>query len=90
MHWHGLHVAPEMDAHPSLLVAPGQTYVYEFEVTNRAGTYWFHPHPDGRTARQVYNGLAGLFLVSDEEEDAASPPRTPSSRSWGYSLKPIR
>ncbi len=74
MHWHGLHVAPEMDAHPSLLVASGQTYVYEFEVTNRAGTYWFHPHPDGRTARQVYNGLAGLFLVSDEEEDAAGLP----------------
>ena len=74
MHWHGLHVAPETDAHPSLLVAPGQTYVYEFEVSNRAGTYWFHPHPDGRTARQVYNGLAGLFLVSDEEEEAAGLP----------------
>ena len=74
MHWHGLHIAPEMDAHPSLLVAPGQTYIYEFEVANRAGTYWFHPHPDGRTARQVYNGLAGLFVVSDDEEAAAGLP----------------
>ncbi|MGE0883424.1 MAG: multicopper oxidase family protein [Blastocatellales bacterium] len=74
MHWHGLHVAPEMDAHPSLLVAPGQTYVYEFDVANRAGTYWFHPHPDGRTAQQVYNGLAGLFVVSDDEEAAAGLP----------------
>ncbi len=74
MHWHGLHVAPDMDAHPSYLVAPGQSYVYEFEVTNRAGTYWFHPHPDGRTARQVYNGLAGLFVVSDDEEAAAGLP----------------
>jgi FtsP/CotA-like multicopper oxidase with cupredoxin domain len=74
MHWHGLHVPPEMDAHPSLLVAPGQTYLYEFEVQNRAGTYWFHPHPDGRTARQVYNGLAGLFVVSEEEEEAAGLP----------------
>lgn len=74
MHWHGLHVAPEMDAHPSFLVAPGQAYVYEFEVANRAGTYWFHPHPDGRTGRQVYNGLAGLFVVSDDEEAAADLP----------------
>ena len=74
MHWHGLHIAPEMDAHPSNLVAPGQTYVYEFEVANRAGTYWFHPHPDGRTGRQVYNGLAGLFVVSDDEETAAGLP----------------
>jgi FtsP/CotA-like multicopper oxidase with cupredoxin domain len=74
MHWHGLHVPPEMDAHPRLLVNPGQSYVYEFEVTNRAGTYWFHPHPDGRTGQQVYNGLAGLFLVSDGEDAAAELP----------------
>ncbi|MBI1760347.1 MAG: multicopper oxidase domain-containing protein [Acidobacteria bacterium] len=74
MHWHGLHVPPEADAHPSLLVAPGQSYVYEFDVLNRAGTYWFHPHPDGRTARQVYHGLAGLFIVTDEEEAAVGLP----------------
>ncbi|MBS1806646.1 MAG: multicopper oxidase domain-containing protein [Acidobacteria bacterium] len=74
MHWHGLHVPPEMDAHPSYLVQPGQSYVYEFAVANRAGTYWFHPHPDGRTARQVYNGLAGLFIVTDEEDAATGLP----------------
>lgn len=74
MHWHGLHIPPEMDAHPSYLVQPGQSYVYEFVVANRAGTYWFHPHPDGRTARQVYNGLAGLFIVLDEEEAAVGLP----------------
>lgn len=74
MHWHGLHIPPEMDAHPSYLVQPGQSYIYEFVIANRAGTYWFHPHPDGRTARQVYNGLAGLFLVTDEEETAAGLP----------------
>lgn len=74
MHWHGLHIPPEMDAHPSYLVNSGQSYVYEFVVANRAGTYWFHPHPDGRTARQVYNGLAGLFIVTDEEETAAGLP----------------
>ncbi|MBL8202710.1 MAG: multicopper oxidase domain-containing protein [Blastocatellia bacterium] len=74
MHWHGLHIPPEMDAHPSYLVQPGQSYVYKFVVANRAGTYWFHPHPDERTARQVYNGLAGLFIVTDEEETAAGLP----------------
>jgi blue copper oxidase len=74
IHWHGLHVPPEMDAHPRYAVATGQTYVYEFEVQDRAGTYWFHPHPDGRTARQVYQGLAGLLLVTDEEEAALALP----------------
>ena len=43
-------------------------------MENRAGTYWFHPHPHGLTGSQVYNGLAGLFIVSDEEEAALDLP----------------
>jgi FtsP/CotA-like multicopper oxidase with cupredoxin domain len=68
VHWHGLHVPAVMDGHPRYVIPQGQTYLYEFEVKNRAGTYWYHPHPHGRTGPQVYQGLAGLFLVSDEEE----------------------
>ncbi|MCL4507311.1 MAG: multicopper oxidase family protein [Chloroflexi bacterium] len=74
IHWHGLHLPEPMDGHPRYAIAPGKTYTYEFQVTNRAGTYWFHPHPHGRTAGQVYMGLAGLFIVSDEEESAAGLP----------------
>ena len=74
VHWHGLHVPAAMDGHPRYAVGPGGRYVYEFEVTNRAGTYWFHPHPHGKTGRQVYGGLAGLFLVQDDEEQAAGLP----------------
>jgi FtsP/CotA-like multicopper oxidase with cupredoxin domain len=74
VHWHGLHVPAAMDGHPRDVIAPGETYVYEFQVNNRAGTYWFHPHPHGRTGPQVYAGLAGLFLVSDDEEAALGLP----------------
>ena len=74
IHWHGLHVPEAMDGHPRFAIAPGERYVYEFTVTNRAGSYWFHPHPHGRTGQQVYLGLAGLFLVSDEEEAALDLP----------------
>ncbi|MBW2442861.1 MAG: multicopper oxidase domain-containing protein [Deltaproteobacteria bacterium] len=74
VHWHGLHVPAEMDGHPRLVIPGGETYVYEFEIRNRAGTYWYHPHPHGLTGPQVYGGLAGLFLVSDDEEEAAGLP----------------
>jgi FtsP/CotA-like multicopper oxidase with cupredoxin domain len=74
VHWHGLHVPQEADGHPRLAIGPGETYTYAFEVHNRAGTYWYHPHPHGRTGPQVYYGLAGLLLVSDEEEAAAGLP----------------
>lgn len=74
MHWHGLHIPEAMDAHPRFTVAPGQSYVYEFTVMNRAGTYWYHPHPDMRTGFQVYQGLAGLFIVTDNEEESLGLP----------------
>ena len=74
VHWHGLHVPADMDGHPRLVIPKGQTYVYEFEIRNRAGTYWYHPHPHGITGPQVYGGLAGLFLVSDAEERSTGLP----------------
>ena len=56
-------------------IGTGSRYVYEFIVDNRAGTYWFQPHPHEQTGFQVYRGLAGFFLVGDDEEDAAQLPR---------------
>jgi FtsP/CotA-like multicopper oxidase with cupredoxin domain len=74
VHWHGLDVPELADGHPRLAIAGGAEYVYDFVVTNRAGTYWYHPHPHMRTAAQVYQGLAGLLLVSDSEEEALGLP----------------
>jgi FtsP/CotA-like multicopper oxidase with cupredoxin domain len=68
VHWHGLDVPEEADGHPRLAVPGGREYVYDFQVTNRAGTYWYHPHPHMQTGPQVYRGLAGLLIVSDDEE----------------------
>ncbi len=74
VHWHGLHVPAVMDGHPRYAVGPGGEFVYEFAVVDRAGTYWFHPHPHRRTGPQVYRGLAGLLLVSDPQEEALGLP----------------
>lgn len=82
VHWHGLHVPDTMDGHPRFAIAPGERYVYDFRVVNRAGSYWFHPHPHGRTGSQVYFGMAGLFQVSDDEEAALGLPAGPQDLSW--------
>lgn len=74
IHWHGLRVPADMDGHPRDAIAPGGQFVYEFEITDRAGTYWFHPHPHGLTASQVIQGLAGLFIVTDDEEERIALP----------------
>jgi FtsP/CotA-like multicopper oxidase with cupredoxin domain len=74
IHWHGLLLSEAMDAHPRFAIPSGETYSYDFIVRNRAGTYWYHPHTHGKTASQVYQGLAGLLIVSDEEETALGLP----------------
>jgi len=74
IHWHGLIIPPGMDGFPSLVTQPGGTFQYQFKINQRAGTYWYHPHPDGLTAEQVMQGLAGFFIVRDEEEAALKLP----------------
>jgi FtsP/CotA-like multicopper oxidase with cupredoxin domain len=74
VHWHGFDVPQDADGHPRLAVPGGAEYVYEFEVTNRAGTYWYHPHPHMQTGPQVYRGLAGVLIVSDDEDTALGLP----------------
>lgn len=36
-----------------------------FQVSQDAATLWFHPHPEGKTAKQVYEGLAGLIYTKE-------------------------
>ena len=43
-------------------------------MNQRAGTYWYHPHPDKLTGEQVYKGMAGFYIIEDEEEKALNLP----------------
>lgn len=74
VHWHGLIVPHEDDGHPLDAIDPGGSYDYDFPIVQRAGTFWYHPHPHGLTGGQVQRGLAGFFLVGDDEEDALALP----------------
>jgi bilirubin oxidase len=75
IHWHGLPVPPEQDGNPQQQVAPGASRTYRFTLpAGSAGTYWYHPHPHGHTAEQVYRGLAGAFLVRARQDPLAGIP----------------
>ena len=68
-HWHGLEVPGNVDGGPHNVLKPGEESTIEFEVTQEAATLWFHPHPKGKTSEQVYNGLAGLIYINDENSE---------------------
>jgi FtsP/CotA-like multicopper oxidase with cupredoxin domain len=74
VHWHGVLVPAQADGHPRYAVAAGESFDYDFPIVQRAGTFWYHPHAHHRTAGQIQRGLAGFFLVADEEEDALRLP----------------
>jgi FtsP/CotA-like multicopper oxidase with cupredoxin domain len=70
VHFHGLTLAEAQDGAGFDPIAPGASKRLRFELKNRSGLYWFHPHPHGFTAEQVYGGLAGLLVVTDDDDEA--------------------
>lgn len=69
IHWHGFKVPGPEDGGPTEPVSPNSTRVYSFTLDQPAASLWFHPHPHGQTAEQVYRGLAGVFLLTDDLDD---------------------
>jgi spore coat protein A len=62
-----------------LLIAPGgrKTYVYDLVedgVPERAAFQWYHDHRLDRTAPHSWRGLAGMWIVEDDFEDALALP----------------
>ncbi len=74
IHFHGLKIPADMDGHPKDIINPGNNFNYKFTIIQRAGLSWYHPHPNGDTASQVFKGLAGLFIINDPEEIALNLP----------------
>ncbi|RLK61887.1 multicopper oxidase family protein [Actinokineospora cianjurensis] len=73
LHWHGMRLPAVMDGGPHQVIAPDSIWSPEWTIDQRAATCWYHPHPHEQTARHVYRGLAGLFLLDDP--DAPELPR---------------
>jgi blue copper oxidase len=76
-HWHGLIVDYWNDGGPHLAIGPGEQYDYNFPIVQRAGLNFYHPHPHMLTGKQVCLGLAGAFIIRDEEEDTLRLPAGP-------------
>ncbi|MEM9159962.1 MAG: multicopper oxidase domain-containing protein, partial [Verrucomicrobiota bacterium] len=74
MHWHGMHVPAAMDGTPHQNIDPGEEWTADYRVTQEAGTMWYHPHAHGRTATQVYRGIAGLIYLDDDNSEGLDLP----------------
>jgi len=84
MHWHGLEIPGDVDGGPYSLIRPGSSWKAQLAIDQPAATCWFHPHVYPTTAELVVKGLAGLFLIDDEEADAL-----PLPKRWGVDDIPV-
>ncbi len=74
LHWHGVHSPSAMSGHPKDAVPAGGSYSVNFPIIQRACTNFYHAHPDMNTGKQVYMGIAGMFIIEDDEEKALALP----------------
>ena len=79
LHNHGGHSSPENDGQAdTLLVAPGASRVYTYtnleDGGNERGTLQFyHDHVMDVTARNLWMGMAGLFILDDPADPQTLP-----------------
>ena len=83
-HLHGARVMPDSDGYPDAWVtSDGKAGVVSaadpchYPNDQAATTLWYHDHALGITRLNVYAGLAGFYLIRDDEEDALNLPSGP-------------
>jgi spore coat protein A, manganese oxidase len=74
IHLHGMASLPEYDGYATDLIPPGFFKDY-FYPNDRAATLWYHDHAVHRTSRNVYMGLAGMYVVDDAKDRALNLPK---------------
>jgi len=75
LHWHGLKVPGESDGGPHSKIPAGSTWTAQMQIVQHASTCWYHPHTHGETGRQVFMGMAGLFIIDDANSKSLALPQ---------------
>jgi len=67
-HLHGAHLPARFDGQPEYTILPGESDVYQYPNDQDAATVWYHDHALGITRLNVYSGMAGFYLIRDNED----------------------
>lgn len=82
VHLHGAFVDSKSDGYPEAWYTNGfqeagpefRTEVYEYTNDQQATTLWYHDHALGITRLNIYAGLAGMYIIHDEDEESLNLP----------------
>ncbi|MGL5832770.1 MAG: multicopper oxidase family protein [Waterburya sp.] len=68
IHLHGMASLPQYDGYAEDLIEPNYYKDYYYP-NSRASTLWYHDHAVHNTSRNVYMGLAGMYIVEYADKD---------------------
>lgn len=74
VHLHGGEVQAEHDGQPMATIAPGEDRTYYYPNTQPHASLWYHDHAHHIESENVYRGLSGQYLLTDEVEEALPLP----------------
>jgi spore coat protein A, manganese oxidase len=72
VHLHGMASLPQFDGYAEDLI-PHQHYKDYYYPNQRASILWYHDHAVHKTSRNVYMGLAGMYVVPYAPADFCNP-----------------
>jgi spore coat protein A len=75
VHVHGAKVPPASDGYPEDWYAPGQSRTYTYPNHQDATMLWYHDHAMGINRLNICAGMAGLYIIRDEAEEALNLPK---------------
>jgi spore coat protein A len=75
VHLHGARVPPGSDGYPEDWYAPGQARTYTYPNQQDAAMLWYHDHAMGINRLNICAGMAGLYIIRDQVEDALNLPK---------------
>ncbi|GGQ46730.1 multicopper oxidase family protein [Streptomyces mutabilis] len=75
VHLHGAALPPSEDGAPMDVIAPGAERRYRYPNRQPHASLWYHDHAHHVESENVYRGLHGSYLLTDEEEEALPLPK---------------
>lgn len=75
IHLHGAHCPSGEDGYPTDYIQPGGTRSYTYPNNQLPAPLWYHDHTLDFTGPHVWYGMAGLYLMTDDYEDALNLPK---------------
>ncbi|MEV8309164.1 multicopper oxidase domain-containing protein [Streptomyces flavidovirens] len=75
VHLHGAALPQSEDGAPMDTIAPGAERLYTYPNKQPHASLWYHDHAHHLESENVYRGLHGSYLLTDDEEEALPLPK---------------